>query len=137
MLIRMCYTAVVKIEHVGVSQMMWIIFGTQIFRFDSNLIPHRTFGVRSIRHVEQSFRITNKFVDVSFTLKKYVGKLQVTIKFIVIYTSNFLHYSFFVIIPKRSAQFIVVHGWSIFLSSPSSGNLKGKLHFFVIKSSFL
>lgn len=52
-------------------------------------------------HAEEGLRTAHKFVDITFA-------------------SYFLHNSFLVVITKRTAQFVVVHGRTVFLNSPST-----------------
>lgn len=61
---------------------------------------------RSVRHVEKRFRIADEFVHVSFS--RYL-----------------LHYTLLVVVPQRSAQFVVIHRRSILLNTPSTSHLNG------------
>lgn len=62
---------------------------------------------RSVRHVEERFRIADEFVHVSFS--RYL-----------------LHYTLLVVVPQRSAQFVVIHRRSILLNTPSTSHLELK-----------
>lgn len=80
------------------------------YRLTSNTILYFTGkpgrSRRSVRHVEKRFRITDEFVHVSFS--RYL-----------------LHYPFLVVIPQRSAQFVIIHRRSILLNTPSTSHLNG------------
>lgn len=39
-------------------------------------------------------------------------------------STYFLHYSLLIVIAQRATQFVVVHGWTVFLHPPKSGHLR-------------
>lgn len=51
---------------------------------------------------------------------------DISMNFNAVVAAHLLHDSFLIVIAKRTAKFIIVHSWPVFLNAPTPGHLPPK-----------